>query len=111
MKYLIISLFILYITILSCSDDAIQIIDDEYTESKALILKEDLTETLCSGGWFVKIENDTLRIYNMSSEISTLVKDNQLPLYIIIKWKKMTTGCGKYNPLLIEINEIKLAKL
>jgi hypothetical protein len=62
----------------------------------------------CCGGWFVRINTDTLRIFNMPQDFNDTLSHKTLPVKVSLDWKRMTEGCGSTMPEIIEVSKISL---
>ncbi|MBI5323807.1 MAG: hypothetical protein HZB41_00750 [Ignavibacteriae bacterium] len=96
--------FFLYLS--SCSDTTNT--NSNYTESNGVIIGYDYAECACCGGWFVDMNKDTLRIWNMPVEFNKILGEKELPVNMKLSWKKMTEGCGTSMKDIILVNSINL---
>lgn len=90
----------------SCSDSTNT--NDNYITSDGVITGYDLAECVCCGGWFVEIEKDTLRIWNMPEEFNKILSEKEMPVEVRLSWKKMTDNCGASMNNIILVNSISL---
>ncbi len=92
--------------LLSCRDSGDSY--REYKSSDGLIIGADPRMCACCGGWYVDINNDTLRIWNMPVDFDKMLSTMKLPVAVNLTWERMTYGCGASMHDLILVNSIKL---
>ncbi|OGU13269.1 MAG: hypothetical protein A2X61_03765 [Ignavibacteria bacterium GWB2_35_12] len=98
---------LLFILILpSCCDSTDT--NDDYTSSDAKIIGYDYRKCMCCGGWFVALNKDTLRIWNMPEDFTKILDEKELPVDVHLSWKKITDGCGATMDDIILVNTISL---
>jgi hypothetical protein len=79
-----------------------------YTNSDGLIIGADPRMCICCGGWYVDINKDTLRIWNMPDDFNKILSTKKLPVAVNLTWERMTDGCGASMKDIILVDSIKL---
>ena len=77
--------------------------------SDGIIIAADYRKCVCCGGWFLKINNDTLRIFKYPQEFNDSLNNKSLPVYINLTWIIINDEC-KINNNLIELKSFKILK-
>ena len=64
--------------------------------SKGVIIYADVRAcpSPCCGGWYIRINNDTLHMYNTPEKSSFDFSHISFPLNVILKWEKTDIGCS-----------------
>jgi|TARA_B110000902_G_scaffold255145_1_gene320088 hypothetical protein len=86
MKNLIITLSITLLICISCKKE-------ENYMNQAKILEPDYRMCVCCGGWFIKIDNDTLRFYELPSDCNIDLNAETLPIEVELNWEKDKNDC------------------
>tara|TARA_B110000483_G_scaffold232221_1_gene299502 strand:+ start:28 stop:327 length:300 start_codon:yes stop_codon:yes gene_type:complete len=86
MKNLIITLSITLLICISCKKE-------ENYMNQAKILEPDYRMCVCCGGWFIKIDNDTLRFYELPSDCNIDLNTETLPIEVELNWEKDKNDC------------------
>ena len=110
MRIFLVVLTAAFLYFAACSDDGDSgnNTNSEYTIVDGKITGWDATLCMCCGGWFVKIDTDTMRIFNMPSEFSDTLSKMDMPVDVRFGWKDLEDGCGENNDVIILINFIEL---
>lgn len=61
--------------------------------NQAKILEPDYRMCVCCGGWFIKIDNDTLRFYELPSDFNIDLNTETLPIEVELNWEKDKNDC------------------
>lgn len=61
--------------------------------NQAKILEPDYRMCVCCGGWFIKIDNDTLRFYELPSDCNIDLNTETLPIEVELNWEKDKNDC------------------
>ncbi len=96
-----------FLLLSACSDDG-NSSDSEYTTTDGVLIGRDFRKCFCCGGWFVEMQTDTMRIWNMPSGFADKPENKDLPVDVRFGWKDMEEGCGEEMDDLILINFIEL---
>lgn len=70
--------------------------DDNYACSdQGIILGEDFRKCRCCGGWFIEIDDDTLRAQRLPEEFVNFLNISELnfPLPVRLDWEPDATPC------------------
>jgi hypothetical protein len=71
-------------------------------QSEGTVFKEDFALCPCCGGFFIKINSDTLRFFKLP-EASGILTNTPLPYRLKLDWQRDTAGCGKTFKNLIAV--------
>ncbi len=86
----------MFLSLFACKKTAIAPADE------GTVFTKDLALCACCGGFFIKINNDTMRFYKFPD--GTGISDTTpLPYRIRLDWQRDTVGCGKVMRNLISI--------
>ncbi len=72
----------------ACCDD-----EPSYCAEEATIIGEDYRECACCGGWFIEIDDDTLRAVDLPQEFKESLDFNEIPLQVYMEWSHNETPC------------------
>lgn len=61
--------------------------------NQAKILEPDYSMCVCCGGWFIKIDNETLRFYELPSDCNIDLNAETLPIEVELNWEKDKNDC------------------
>jgi uncharacterized protein (UPF0303 family) len=89
-------LFSAFLFVLSCKEKSVS------PQSEGTVFSRDFALCGCCGGFFIKINNDTMRCYKLP-ESSGIPENEPLPFRIKIDFQRDTAGCGKIMRNLITI--------
>lgn len=70
--------------------------DDNEPDScseEGIITGIDFRECACCGGWFIEINNDTLRALDLPLEFKESLNPNEFPLPVYLDWTRVETPC------------------
>lgn len=82
--------------LLSCKEKTV------FPQSEGIVFSRDAALCGCCGGFFIKINNDTMRCYKLP-ESSGISENEPLPFRIKLDFGRDTVGCGKIMRNLITI--------
>lgn len=93
MKRTIILLILIgFFVVSSCKDETISTGNNQY-KSTGLITHADFRECMCCGGWFIKIDTNTYRFYNLPDSSNMNLDKETLPLQVELDWKFPVSPC------------------
>ena len=70
---------------LSCSKDQ--------SKNEGIITGADARLCMCCGGWFIDIEGDHYRFYQLPKDCELDLSKETFPLAVTVKWSKMKDSC------------------
>lgn len=82
----------LAVTCFSTCDDEDNF-DDCYCSEEAVIIGIDYRECACCGGWFIEIDNDTLRAIDLPTDFQLSLGVDEYPLPVYLEWNPMENPC------------------
>ena len=59
----------------------------------------------CCGGWYIKIDSDTLRFYEVPKKSELDIHNETLPLKVRLNWKKDPNACLQDEIIILEIEK------
>ncbi|MFK8046511.1 MAG: hypothetical protein AB8B72_13525 [Crocinitomicaceae bacterium] len=89
MKKLVSRVFIivvLFSAVLSCDKN-------DYLSNEGIVIGADLSKCSCCGGYFVEIENDTLRFLEIPKASDIDLSADEMPIAVKVNWKKVAKPC------------------
>jgi hypothetical protein len=89
-KIMIILGFVFLVFLVSCKKD---ISTESGLMSEGTIIGGDTRMCMCCGGWFIKIDGDTLRFGNLPQESNIDLQIESLPLEVRLNWERSSFQC------------------
>ena len=86
MKKLTITYCFLLLLLVSCSKD-------RQLKSEGIITGIDYSLCACCGGWFIEIESNTYRFFNLPEDSKFDLSNESFPLAVKLSWSKDTLAC------------------
>lgn len=72
-----------------CDDDDVPV----YCSEEGVIIGIDFRECACCGGWFIEIEDDTLRAMVLPQPFTETLDPNEFPLPVYLEWSPDEEPC------------------
>ena len=89
----------------NCNEE--NIFDLDFQTSDALITGYDPRFCYCCGGWWVELNKDTMRTWNMPDEFRSILMEEKMPVPVRLQWKDMEEGCGGDKLIVIKSIEMR----
>ncbi len=98
MKLTIPAFLIFVLTFLNCSTEP------EFM-NEGIVIGFDTRECICCGGYFIEIDNDTLRFYSLPDKCILRLNTETLPVKVLLNWKKDPNACLGDEILILQIEK------
>ncbi|WP_143473369.1 hypothetical protein [Flavilitoribacter nigricans] len=91
------------VMIIGCQKEKSATADEEWQE--ASLIGRDYTLCACCGGWFIKVDQDTVRAFQLPDTFEIDPEPN-FPLAVDLRYEPLTGPCQDFGNL-IKIQEIR----
>lgn len=98
-------MFFLLILLLFCTSCKKDLSAESGFMSVGTIIGGDLRMCMCCGGWFIKIDNDTLRFGNLPQDSNIDLQIESFPLEVRLNWEKSSFQCLGDEIIILKIEK------